>query len=57
METDWKRRLSIAFNEYVYHSEDTLFQVLYDKQYRPDVYSLKLGRIQGTYESLKMKYY
>jgi hypothetical protein len=31
--------------------------VLYDKQYRPDIYKLKLGHIQGAYDKLKMPYY
>ena len=30
------------FLDHVYKTEDTLFQVLYDRKYRPDIYRLKL---------------
>ena len=40
---NWLTRFYIKFSEHVYHSEDTLFQVLYDKVYRPKIYLLKTG--------------
>ena len=36
-------RFYTKFSEHVYRTEDTLFQVLYDKVYRPKIYQLKTG--------------
>ena len=37
-----------SFLSYVYNTEDTLYQILYDKAYRPEVYKLKTGHSQQT---------
>jgi len=31
--------------------------VIYDKQHRPDIYNLKMGKIEGNYKDMIMKYY
>ena len=36
-------RVFDSFLSYVYNTEDTLYQILYDKAYRPDVFKLKTG--------------
>ena len=33
--------MRLWFSEHVYWTEDTLFQVLFDKTYRPQIYRLK----------------
>jgi len=38
---DLKKKYSLKFIEYVYHSEDKLYQVLYDRKFRPEIYKLK----------------
>lgn len=34
-------RVFDAFMTHVYNTEDSLYQILYDKSYRPEVYKLK----------------
>ena len=41
-------RVFDSFLSYVYNTEDTLYQILYDKAYRPDVFKLKTGISEQT---------
>ena len=36
-----KAKIGLKFSEHVYHTEDSLYRVLYDRKYRPDIYALK----------------
>jgi hypothetical protein len=51
-------RFYTKFSEHVYRTEDTLFQVLYDKVYRPKIYQLKTGNNPSSeqYAQLKLEY-
>ena len=42
------------FMKHVYNTEDSLYQILYDKCYRPDVYKLKTNKsVVGTADTSK----
>ena len=36
-----QEKLALRFTEHVYHTEDSLYRVLYDRKYRPEIYALK----------------
>ena len=36
-----KAKTGLRFSEHVYHTEDSLYRVLFDRKYRPDIYALK----------------
>ena len=36
-----QEQFALKFSEHVYKTEDSLYQVLYDRKYRPDIYALK----------------
>ena len=37
----FRKKYLLMYMEHVYRSEDTLFQVLYDRKFRPEIYQLK----------------
>ena len=38
---EFQEQFTFKFSEHVYKTEDSLYQVLYDRKYRPDIYALK----------------
>ena len=54
-----KEKYMIKYIEYVYRSEDKLYQVLYDRKNRPEIYKLKKQQFEQNsitrYNELSMK--
>ena len=54
-----KEKYMIKYIEYVYRSEDKLYQVLYDRKNRPEIYKLKKQQFDKNsitrYNELSMK--